>query len=203
MTSEKNSVPENVVLHPTQVAPSDRERAVAQKPFTIWFTGLSGSGKSTLAFAIEKKLIENGKPAFVLDGDNVRHGLCSDLGFSAEDRSENIRRIAEVARLMNDAGITVMVACISPTRVSREKARSIIGDERFLEVYLNTPLDVCERLDPKGLYRKARAGLIPEFTGISAPYEVPESPALVFDASQMSVSACVEEIVSKANGLGR
>jgi adenylylsulfate kinase len=125
------------------------------------------------------------------------------LGFSAEDRSENIRRIAEVARLMNDAGITVMVACISPTRVSREKARSIIGDERFLEVYLNTPLDVCERLDPKGLYRKARAGLIPEFTGISAPYEVPESPALVFDASQMSVSACVEEIVSKANGLWR
>jgi adenylylsulfate kinase len=203
MTTEKPGIAENIVLHPTQVAEVDRERVVAQKPFTIWFTGLSGSGKSTLAFSIEKLLIDSGKPAFVLDGDNVRHGLCKDLGFSAEDRSENIRRIAEVARLMNEAGVTVMVACISPTRDCREKARSIIGDERFLEVYLNTPLDACERLDPKGLYRKARAGLIPEFTGISAPYEVPESPALILDASEKSVADCVEEIVSKAKSYGR
>ncbi|MGY2279981.1 adenylyl-sulfate kinase [Pseudomonas monsensis] len=198
MATEKINPRENIVLHPTQVAQVDRERVVAQKPFTIWFTGLSGSGKSTLAFSIEKLLIEGGKPAYVLDGDNVRHGLCKDLGFSAEDRSENIRRIAEVARLMNEAGVTVMVACISPTRECREKARTIIGDERFLEVYLSTPLDVCERLDPKGLYRKARAGLIPDFTGVSAPYEVPEAPALVLDASKRSIADCVEAIVAKA-----
>ncbi|MGF6669398.1 adenylyl-sulfate kinase [Pseudomonas monsensis] len=198
MATEKINPRENIVLHPTQVAQVDRERVVAQKPFTIWFTGLSGSGKSTLAFSIEKLLIEGGKPAYVLDGDNVRHGLCKDLGFSAEDRSENIRRIAEVARLMNEAGVTVMVACISPTRECREKARTIIGDERFLEVYLSTPLDVCERLDPKGLYRKARAGLIPDFTGVSAPYEVPEAPALVLDASERSIADCVEAIVAEA-----
>lgn len=198
MATEKMNPRENIVLHPTQVAQVDRERVVAQKPFTIWFTGLSGSGKSTLAFSIEKLLIEGGKPAYVLDGDNVRHGLCKDLGFSAEDRSENIRRIAEVARLMNEAGVTVMVACISPMRECREKARTIIGDERFLEVYLSTPLDVCERLDPKGLYRKARAGLIPDFTGVSAPYEVPEAPALVLDASERSIADCVEAIVAKA-----
>ncbi|MEJ6817487.1 adenylyl-sulfate kinase [Pseudomonas sp. LF-5] len=198
MATEKINPRENIVLHPTQVAQVDRERVVAQKPFTIWFTGLSGSGKSTLAFSIEKLLIEGGKPAYVLDGDNVRHGLCKDLGFSAEDRSENIRRIAEVARLMNEAGVTVMVACISPMRECREKARTIIGDERFLEVYLSTPLDVCERLDPKGLYRKARAGLIPDFTGVSAPYEVPEAPALVLDASERSIADCVEAIVAEA-----
>ncbi|MDR6163042.1 adenylyl-sulfate kinase [Pseudomonas fluorescens] len=184
-------------LHPSRVTAEDRQRLFSQKPLTLWFTGLSGAGKSTLAFSVEKSLIDSGKPAFVLDGDNVRHGLCKDLGFLPEDRSENIRRIAEVARLMNEAGICVLVACISPCCSQREQAKEIIGDENFVEVYLSTPLSVCERLDPKGLYRKARAGLIQEFTGVSAVYEVPEVPSLILDASQKSISECLLEITKK------
>ncbi|MBV4459407.1 adenylyl-sulfate kinase [Pseudomonas sp. COR58] len=193
---------ENLVLHPTRVTPADRERLFSQRPLTLWFTGLSGAGKSTLAFALEKLLVDSGRPAFVLDGDNVRHGLCKGLSFSTEDRSENIRRIAEVARLMNEAGLIAIVACISPCRLQREQAREIIGDERFLEIYLNTPLSVCEGLDPKGLYRKARAGLIPDFTGVSATYEAPEAPALTLDASEKSISVCLGEILDKVEGWG-
>ncbi|WP_085577630.1 MULTISPECIES: adenylyl-sulfate kinase [unclassified Pseudomonas] len=193
---------ENLVLHPTRVTPADRERLFSQRPLTLWFTGLSGAGKSTLAFALEKLLVDSGRPAFVLDGDNVRHGLCKGLGFSTEDRSENIRRIAEVARLMNEAGLIAIVACISPCRLQREQAREIIGNERFLEIYLNTPLSVCEGLDPKGLYRKARAGLIPDFTGVSATYEAPEAPALMLDASEKSISVCLSEILDKVEGWG-
>ncbi|MDI2145466.1 MULTISPECIES: adenylyl-sulfate kinase [unclassified Pseudomonas] len=192
----------NLSLQTPQVTAADRNRLFSQKPYTLWFTGLSGAGKSTLAFSMEKLLVDSGRHAFVLDGDNVRHGLCKGLGFSPEDRSENIRRIAEVARLMNEAGVIVLVACISPCRLQREQAKVIIGEENFIEVYLNTPLNVCESLDPKGLYRKARAGLIPEFTGISAAYEEPIAPSLVLDASQKSIAECLQEVVNKAESWG-
>ncbi|MBA4272604.1 adenylyl-sulfate kinase [Pseudomonas sp. MF6776] len=197
MKRKTTDIKDDVVWHSTRVSPDERERLSVQKPLTIWLTGLSASGKSTLAFALEKFFVENGRSAFVLDGDNVRHGLCKDLGFTAQDRSENIRRVAEVANLMNDAGVMVMVACISPSSADRDNAKSIIGEERFLEVYLSTPLSVCEQLDPKGLYRKARAGQIPHFTGVSAPYEVPAAPALKLDASELSVADCLQEILSK------
>lgn len=198
MTKTTKDSCENLTLHLPRLTAADRERLFSYKPFTIWLTGLSGAGKSTLAFSMEKLLVDSGKPAFVLDGDNVRHGLCKGLGFSPEDRSENIRRIAEVARMMNEAGVIVLVACISPCRLQREQAKLTIGEENFIEVYLNTPLSVCESLDPKGLYRKARAGLIPEFTGISAVYEEPVAPSLVIDTSQKSISECLQEIMGKA-----
>jgi adenylylsulfate kinase len=185
----------NLVWHAGNLADADREKLLQQKPLTIWFTGLSGSGKSTLAFALEKMLIGFGKLAFTLDGDNVRHGLCRDLTFSAVDRSENIRRVAEVAHLMNQAGLIVITSCISPYDSDRKLAKSIIGEERFLEVYLSTPLDICERLDPKGLYRKARAGLIPDFTGVNAPYEVPVSPLLSLDTSNISLEECLDALL--------
>ena len=197
MNKTKTDIKDDVVWHATEVTPDKRGLLSVHKPLTIWLTGLSASGKSTLAFALEKMLVESGRSAFVLDGDNVRHGLCKDLGFTAQDRTENIRRIAEVAKLMNEAGVMVMVACISPCTADRDNAKSIIGEQRFLEVYLNTPLSVCERLDPKGLYRKARKGEIPNFTGVSAPYEVPVAPALKLDASELSVVDCVQAILSR------
>lgn len=200
MKKTKMDVKHDVLWHSTRVTQTERDQLCLQTPLTIWFTGLSGAGKSTLAFALEKIFVESGRSAFVLDGDNLRHGLCKDLGFSTEDRSENIRRIAEVARLMNEAGVMVMVACISPCSSQRDQARSILGEERFLEIYLSTPLSVCESLDPKGLYRKARAGLIPDFTGISAPYEVPVAPALILDSSEKTVADCLGEILSKVTG---
>ncbi|MCY1394932.1 Adenylyl-sulfate kinase [compost metagenome] len=151
-------------------------------------TGLSGSGKSTLAFALEKILMESGKLAYTLD---IRHGLCRDLGFSAEDRTENIRRIAEVAHLMNEAGLIVISSFISPYRKGREMARGIIGEERFVEVHVSTPLATCEQRDPKGLYRKARAGELAEFTGISAPYEEPMDATLRLDTSCLRLDECL------------
>lgn len=169
----------NIVWHDSHIQAADRQALLKQKPLTIWLTGLSAAGKSTLAFALERVLIESGHPCYVLDGDNVRHGLNSNLGFSADDRSENIRRVAEVAKLMNDAGLIVITAFISPFRVDREKARAIIGDGVFQEVFVDAGLDACEGRDPKGLYKKARAGQIPEFTGISSPYEPPLKPELV------------------------
>ena len=174
-----------------------REALLRQRGTTIWLTGLSGSGKSTLAKALEVKLVEAGHPCSVLDGDNLRHGLNRDLGFSPEDRSENIRRVAEVARLMNDAGLIVVTAFISPYAKDREMSREIIGEDRFAEVHLSTSIEVCESRDPKGLYRKARAGALPEFTGISAPYEAPASPRLALDTGVLSV----EESVARLLGL--
>lgn len=156
---------------------------LGQCPATVWLTGLSGAGKSTLAYALEKHLIASGRACFVLDGDNVRHGLNRDLGFSAAHRSENIRRIAEVAKLMNDAGMIVVTATISPYRSDREMAREIIGKENFYEVHLATPLAVCEQRDVKGLYQRARSGGVTNFTGISAPYELPQNSALTLDTS--------------------
>ncbi len=163
-------------------------------PCTLWLTGLSGAGKSTLAQGLAARLREQQVACFILDGDVVRTGLCRDLGFSAADRRENIRRVAEVAALMNQAGLTVICSLISPLAEDRAQARAIIGAERFVEVHVAATLDVCEQRDPKGLYRRARSGAIPEFTGVSAPYEPPMSPALVLDTGRESVADSVERL---------
>jgi adenylylsulfate kinase len=160
----------------------------------MWLTGLSGAGKSTLAVGLEQALVAAKRPCYMLDGDNVRMGLSRDLGFGPEDRHENIRRIAEVAALMNDAGLIVITAFISPYRADREMARKCIGAERFVEVYVDAPLAVCEKRDPKGLYRKARSGELLEFTGVSAPYEAPEAPAIVVDTAKRSVEQCLDAL---------
>lgn len=184
-----------VVWHRGHVPAAARAQLLGQAAATIWLTGLSGAGKSTIAFELERQLLAHGRLAYVLDGDNVRHGLSRDLGFSHEDRSENIRRVAEVARLFNDAGLLVIAAFISPYREDRETARDIIGHDAFLETHLCADLRVCEQRDPKGLYKKARAGAVAEFTGVSAPYEVPQEPALKIDTGRLSVAASVAEIM--------
>lgn len=180
-----------IVWHQGIVTSAERAVRLGQRPLTIWLTGLSGSGKSTIATSLEATLHQRGHACFVLDGDNVRHGLCSDLGFSSKDRSENIRRVAEVAALMNDAGLIVITAFISPFRADRASTRKIVGPERFMEVYLNAPLSVCESRDPKGLYKKARAGEISDFTGIDSPYEAPEMPDLVIQTDKLTVESAV------------
>ncbi len=177
------------------VSSKDREKLLRQKPATLWLTGLSGSGKSSIAFELEKRLMAEGHLCYVLDGDNVRHGLNRDLGFSPGDRSENIRRVAEVAHLFNEAGVFVITAFISPYREDREQARNIIGKDSFLEIYTDAPIEICEKRDPKGLYEKARAGLIPEFTGVNAPYEAPEVPAIHLKTGEESVDLLAERIL--------
>ena len=179
----------NITWHDHQVTQEERARANGHQPAVIWFTGLSGSGKSTLAQAVQGALFERGCQVFVLDGDNIRHGLNKDLGFSPEDREENIRRIGEVANLFADAGMIAMTAFISPYRADRDKARAV-AEGKFIEIYVQCDLDVCEQRDPKGLYKKARAGDIPEFTGISAPYETPEAAELVVDTSHTPLEEC-------------
>lgn len=183
-----------VVWHAGRVSPDDRERLLGHKPLTIWLTGLSAAGKSTLAFALEKQLTDRGRACYVLDGDNVRHGLNRNLGFSVQDRAENIRRVAEVARLMNDAGLIVITAFISPFRADRALARDIIGPEHLREVHVSTSLAVCESRDPKGLYVKARAGEIAEFTGITSPYEPPLQPALAIDTGLLTIELALAEL---------
>ena len=178
------------------VTQRERELRSGRKAVTVWLTGLSGSGKSTIAKAVERSIFDDGVPVYFVDGDNLRTGLNKGLGFSREDRSENLRRAAEVAALMNEAGVTVICAFISPYAADRERSREIIGKERFLEVYLSTPVSVCEERDPHGLYRKARAGEIKNFTGVNDPYEVPESPALRIDTAAKSVENSVEEVVA-------
>ena len=185
----------NLTYHASTVSPEDRERLLGQQGRVLWFTGLSGSGKSTLANATEAVLHASGRATFLLDGDNVRLGLNRDLGFSADDRTENIRRIAEVAKLMADAGLVVLTAFVSPYAADRAAAREIVGAGRFVEVFVDTPLAECERRDPKGLYAKARAGQIADFTGISAPFEVPQSPEIHLHPAEQSVSDCVEHVV--------
>jgi bifunctional enzyme CysN/CysC len=192
----------HIVRHVGHVAVEDRARALGQRPVTLWLTGLSGSGKSTIAYALEKRLTEEGHACFVLDGDNVRQGLNRDLGFSADDRTENIRRVAEVARLFNEAGLIAVTSFISPFGNDRRNAREIIGGDRFIEVFVDAPLDVCEERDPKGLYKKARAGEIPDFTGISSPYEAPEKPELRLDTSELSVQDAVERIMGYLEAQG-
>jgi adenylyl-sulfate kinase len=186
---------ESLVWHQGLVSANDRQKLLGQRPLTLWLTGLSGAGKSTLAAALEKRLIGDARACYVLDGDNVRHGLNQDLGFSPHDRKENIRRVAEVARLMNDAGLIVVTAFISPYRDDREIAREIIGSEQFLEVYLSTPLAVCELRDPKGFYRRARQGGLADFTGVSAPYEEPLQPEVIIDTNEGDVECSVEALM--------
>jgi adenylylsulfate kinase len=180
MTEPKSK---NIVWHQTTVSRAEREQISGHRGCTVWLTGLSGSGKSTIANLMEKALWERGVRSFVLDGDNVRHGLNKDLGFSPKDRTENIRRIGEVAALFTDAGVVNITAFISPYRADRDIARKAMPEGCFIEVYVQCELDECEKRDPKGLYKKARAGEIPEFTGISAPYEAPEKPELVVDTT--------------------
>ncbi len=174
----------NIHWHEGNIKKEDRERLNNHRGVCVWFTGLSGSGKSTVAIEAEQLLFEKGVHTYVLDGDNIRHGLNKNLGFSPEDRSENIRRIGEVAKLFVDAGTVVMTAFISPYRNDRDNVRELLNSGDFVEVYIECDLDVCEQRDPKGLYKKARAGEIPNFTGISAPYEAPEKPELVVNTSK-------------------
>jgi adenylyl-sulfate kinase len=171
-----------------------REGLLGQRAVTVWLTGLSGSGKSSIAQELERRLHAGGRHVYVLDGDNLRFGLNRDLTFSRADRAENIRRAAEVARLFNDAGTIVVVPIISPFKDDRDRARVVVGPDRFVEVYLSTPLAACEARDAKGLYRKARAGEIAEFTGISSPYEAPEHPALALDTSELGLAECVDAV---------
>ncbi len=185
----------NITWHQADVTREGREQLNGHRSAVLWFTGLSGSGKSTLAHAVENALYERKCRTYVLDGDNVRHGLNKDLGFSPADREENIRRIGEVANLFADAGVITLTAFISPYRADRDKAREIAGD-RFVEVYVKCDLDVCEERDPKGLYKKARAGQIPEFTGISAPYEEPDRAELVIDTTSQSLEASRDAVLS-------
>ena len=184
----------NLTWQNMEVTRENREERFGQKAVTIWLTGLSGAGKSTLANEVEKRLFAMGKYTMLLDGDNVRMGLNQNLGFSEEDRVENIRRIAEVSKLMNDAGLIVLTSFISPFRQDRRNAKNIIG-ERFVEVYISTPLEECEKRDVKGLYKKARNGEISNFTGITSPYEVPEHPDITVDTSKYSLEECVDIIL--------
>ena len=186
----------NVFWHDSLTSSKEREKIFNQKGCVVWLTGLSGSGKSTVAHALEHELIQRGHMAYVLDGDNVRHGLCSDLGFNEQGRNENIRRISEVAKLFADAGICCITAFISPFKRTREQAEAIIGKGRYLEVHVAADLSVCEERDTKGLYKKARNGELSDFTGISSPYEAPESPALALDTSVLSVEESVKACVS-------
>lgn len=174
----------NVHWHEGQIKQEDRERNNGHKGVCIWYTGLSGSGKSTIAVRVEEKLFERGIKTYILDGDNIRHGLNKNLGFSPEDRTENIRRIGEVSRLFVDAGIMVMTAFISPYREDRDKVRALLKDSEFVEVFVDASIETCEERDPKGLYKKARAGEIKDFTGISAPYEEPLKPELVVNTTE-------------------
>lgn len=187
----------NTVWHHASVTRTRREAQNGHRGAIIWFTGLSGAGKSTLAHAVEEELYQRGCRTFVLDGDNVRHGLCGDLGFSAKDRIENIRRIGEIAKLFMEAGMIVMTAFISPFRADRERVRGMVGHGDFIEIYCDSPIEVCEQRDVKGIYRKARAGQIADFTGISSPYEIPENPELAVSTGTAKLDACVKQVIDE------
>lgn len=185
----------NIVWHSTTISKLDRQKLNQHKSGILWFTGLSGSGKSTIANALEKRLYEQGIRSYLLDGDNVRHGLNKDLGFSAEERKENIRRISEVAKLFVDAGTLVLTAFISPFREDRQIARDLVDSDEFIEIYIKCSLEECENRDPKGLYVKARNGQIPDFTGISSPYEEPIKPDVIVETDRLSVEEAVDLII--------
>lgn len=186
----------NTVWHHATVTRNDREAANRHKSVILWFTGLSGSGKSTLAHAVEDRLHRKKCATFVLDGDNVRHGLCSDLGFSDDDRVENIRRIGEIAKLMIEAGVITLTAFISPFRSDRNTARKLVPHGDFLEIYCQCPLETCEKRDVKGLYKKARAGAIAHFTGISSPYEEPLNPDLMVNTGELALDKSVDAVIT-------
>ena len=181
--------------HESSIGVKDRWEMYGYKSCALWFTGLSASGKSTLANALCKEFHEMGIRSYVLDGDNIRHGLNKNLGFSPEDRKENIRRIGEVAKLFVDAGLIVMTAFISPYREARDNVRSLLEENKFIEIFLNCPISECEKRDPKGIYKKAKAGEIKEFTGVSAPYERPENPEIVLETDKMTVEQCVDVLL--------
>jgi len=187
---------QNLTWQDSEITRDIRSKIMNQKPLTVWFTGLSGSGKSTLANALEKRLATMGRHTMLLDGDNIRLGINKDLGFTKSDRTENIRRLAEIAKLMNDAGLIVLTAFISPFRLDRQTAREIIGNDNFIEIYVNTPIEECERRDIKGLYKKARVGELPEFTGIGSDYEASENPALILNTATLSIDEAVEKILA-------
>lgn len=200
----------NVTWHHSHLTRADREALLKQRGLTIWFVGLSGAGKSTIATALERELYTNKKATYILDGDNIRHGLCSDLGFGPGDRQENIRRIGEVCNLFTDAGLIVLAAFVSPYRVDRDNVRQLLSNHQhdesnnannnsrrknFIEVYVHADIETCEQRDPKGLYKRAREGEIPNFTGISAPFEVPENAELILKTGEKSVDECVSVLM--------
>jgi adenylylsulfate kinase len=193
---------QNISWSTSAVTRLDRERVYGHRSVILWLTGLSGSGKSSIAHRLEKRLTERAAIAYVLDGDNVRHGVTSDLGFSPEDRMENIRRIGEVAKLFVDSGVIILCAFISPLRVQRRRVRELVGKGDFVEVYVRASLAVCEERDPKGLYKKARAGEIPDFTGISAPYETPERSEVTVDTERQSVDESTNQVLAYLDAAG-
>ncbi|HBY49238.1 MAG TPA: adenylyl-sulfate kinase [Alcanivorax sp.] len=193
----ENESQAEVIWHQTHITKDHRAKQKNQVPKCIWLTGLSGSGKSTLANALEVALTEQGKHTYLLDGDNVRHGLNKNLGMSDEDRTENIRRVSEVAKLMVDAGLVVITAFISPFRADRDAARALFEDGEFVEVFADAPLEECEKRDPKGLYKKARAGEIKEFTGIDSPYEAPANAEVVINTAEHDIGECVRQLIAK------
>ena len=198
MSSNRNTPPPastNVVWHHATVTRERREAQNGHRGAIIWFTGFSGSGKSTLAHSVEEVLHQRGCRTFVLDGDNVRHGLCGDLGFSAKDRQENIRRVGEVAKLYLEAGVIILTAFISPFREDREQVRNMVKAGDFIEVYCDAPIDICEARDVKGLYKMARAGQVMEFTGISSPYEAPEHPEVTVKTGLNELDRCVQQVL--------
>ena len=188
---------ENIIKHQYDVTRFERRGLMNQNSFLLWFTGLSGSGKSTIASALEKKLHDSGVKTYALDGDNIRKGINSDLTFSPEDRKENIRRIAEVSGLLVDAGIVVLAAFVSPYKKDRENIKNIVGNDNFVEIFVNTSIEECERRDVKGLYKKARAGEIKDFTGVNAPYEAPDNPDVEVVTDELSIDDCVRKIYDK------
>ncbi|CAJ1316423.1 adenylyl-sulfate kinase [Paenibacillus sp. CFBP13512] len=187
----------NITWQSSNITRKEREQRYGQRSVVIWLTGLSGSGKSTIAFALEKELFAHERACYVLDGDNIRHGLNRDLGFSEQDRKENLRRIGEVAKLFMDAGSIVIAAFISPHAQDRQMVRDLFEEGDFIEVYIDCSLSACEERDPKGLYKKARAGEIPNFTGVSAPYEAPQQPELTIDTEHESVEQCVAKVIAE------
>lgn len=194
--SEASKLSENnLIRHPSLVNLRQREAANGHKAAVIWFTGLPGSGKSTTAHAVEQQQLAAGCQAYVLDGDNVRHGLSADLGFSPADREEHTRRVGELAKLMYEAGMIVLCAFISPMRAGRAKVRNLIPTHSFFEVHCKCPLDVCEKRDPKGFYARAKAGSIAEYTGVSAPYEEPLQPELMLDTAALSAEQCMTSVI--------
>lgn len=193
---ENNKHDENIIWHNQNITKERRFTLLKQKPCVIWFTGLSGSGKSTIANAVEVELFKREIKTYLLDGDNIRHGLNKDLGFSEIDRIENIRRIGEVSKLFVDSGLIVLTAFISPFKSDRQIAKSLVKYDEFIEVFVDTPLDVCESRDPKGLYKKAREGAIKNFTGISSPYELPEDPQIHIKTDKYSVNECTDIIIN-------
>lgn len=186
----------NVVWHEASLSKEARRKQNGHHSFVIWFTGLSGSGKSTVANAVATRLYENGIRNYVLDGDNIRHGLNKDLGFTEEDRKENIRRIGEVSKLFVDGAQVVLTAFISPFQADRQVVRDLLEEDEFVEVYVKCPIEECEKRDPKGLYVKARQGIISDFTGITSPYEEPENPELVVETNLYSVDECVDQVIA-------